>query len=83
MDPYIVMIDDYVDAFPSDWPVTAEAQSRVLAEAVRDHDGHYQLCRRVEFRLEFIGSTSLIHTPSGRVDRAGVYKVLQGEEDGL
>lgn len=77
MTGFIIMLDDYMDVFPDHWPISGAGDEVAVLRQQRQHDGNPETVPRTAFRTSFVESKALIHTPSGRVDRGGIYEVLR------
>lgn len=76
MSVFVIMLDDYIDSFPFDWPISAEGSSADEVRQHTQHDGNPQLRPKLGVQFAFVETKSLIHTVSGRVDRGGIYRSL-------
>lgn len=73
---FVIMLDDYIDSFHSDWPISAEDDDKESLSRRDQHDGNPQLIPKDSAGFKLLESKSLIHNLTGRVDAGALYERL-------
>jgi hypothetical protein len=76
---FAIMLDDWLEIFPDQWPLTATASSIQELRRMSQHDREPELVPRSRFRAILRENKTLRNRATGQLDRGGIYQLLSGE----
>lgn len=75
----VIMLDDWLEVYPDQWPISARSKSIEEIRRTGQHDGEPELVPRSEHNAVLLENKSLKDSRTGRVDHGGIYMLLSGD----
>lgn len=73
---YCVILDDYVENYPSDWPITFCADTEDEAASKDSFNTTPDLVSRTVYNGQFRNHTTMTYEPTGKSFMGGIYLML-------
>ena len=71
---FVILLDAYLKAYPSSWPISERANDKETLRKQTQHDGNPALVPRGSYEMSLEESKSLINAQTGEVDCGGIYR---------
>jgi hypothetical protein len=72
---FVIMLDDLLEVHLHHWPISAENDTILVLQELRQHDGSSKLVPRGEAHMELLENKALFNSQTGRVDHGAIYRV--------
>lgn len=71
---FVIMLDDFLNAHPDDWPISKANRSLTEIRKETQHDGNPALRPRTAFNMRRLEDKSLRNTSTGVVSTGAIYE---------
>ena len=76
---YCVILDDYLENYPRDWPITFCADTEDEVASKDSFNTTPDLVSRLVYKPQLLKHTTMIYEPTGKSFMGGIYLMLSAD----